>query len=258
MRVGGEPRSKSSAVDLYRRFPRAASRGPRTKRIVDLVVALPLLVLLAPVMAAVALAIKIDDRRGPIFYRSCRVGLGGRTFSMLKFRKMYDGAHGPALTSAHDDRLTRLGAFLGRTKLDELPQVWNVICGNMSVVGPRPEDPQFVAVHPDRYAKVLEVRPGITGLSQLAFARESRLLNGADRVEYYLERLLPQKIAIDQLYVTRRSLGMDLRILAWTALTVLFGIEASVDRCSARLSVRRRVRSQRFPAPSEEVGAWHE
>jgi lipopolysaccharide/colanic/teichoic acid biosynthesis glycosyltransferase len=233
-------------------------RGHRTERIVDLVIALPLLVVLAPVMAAVALAVKIDDRKGPIFYRSCRVGVGGRTFAMLKFRKMHDGADGPALTSAHDDRLTRVGAFLGRTKLDELPQVLNVIRGHMSVVGPRPEDPQFVAAYPDRYASVLEAKPGITGLSQLAFARESELLNGPDCVEYYLAHLLPQKIAIDQLYVNCRSLVMDLRILAWTALTVLFGVEASVDRGTGRLSIRKRMRSQTFPQRGEEVGAWHE
>ena len=186
-----------------------------------------------------ALGVKLDSR-GPIFYRCRRVGLGGREFAMLKFRKMHHGAEGPALTCSSDERFTRIGSFLARTKLDELPQLWNVIRGEMSLVGPRPEDPSFVALNPQHFAEILRVRPGITGLSQLAFARESRLLDVPDRQRRYVESLLPQKIGFDRLYVANRSASMDLRILFWTVATVLSGVEVSVNRESGRLSVRRR------------------
>ena len=209
------------------------------ERLLDIVIAVPLLVALTPLMALLALAIKVESS-GPVFYRSRRVGLGGREFSMPKFRKMHCGAAGPALTCARDERFTRLGSFLAATKLDELPQLWNVIRGSMSLVGPRPEDPSFVALHPQDFVEILRVKPGITGLSQLAFAREGRLLDGPDRVSRYAEWLLPNKIAIDRLYVTHRSTSMDLRILFWTFVTVVLGIEVAVDRRSGGLSVRRR------------------
>jgi lipopolysaccharide/colanic/teichoic acid biosynthesis glycosyltransferase len=209
------------------------------KRLFDLVISLPLLVLLIPLMVVVALAIKLDSN-GPILYRCRRVGLGGREFAMLKFRKMHHGAAGSALTCSRDDRFTRFGAILARTKLDELPQLWNVIRGDMSLVGPRPEDARFVALYPQDFVEILRVRPGITGLSQLAFARESRLLDVPDRLKRYVECLLPQKIGLDQLYVANRSGSMDLRILFWTLATVLSGVEVSVSRETGRLSVRRR------------------
>jgi len=224
-------RVRSRAHDL-------SLRGPG-KRLFEAVIAFFLLLALAPVMVLLTLAIKLDTR-GPVFYRARRVGLGGREFAMLKFRKMHDNAAGPLLTCAADERFTRVGSFLARTKLDELPQLWNVIRGDMSLVGPRPEDPSFVALHPHHFGEIMRAKPGMTGLSQLAFAREGRLLDAPDRVDRYLESLLPQKIAIDRLYVAHRSMTMDLRILAWTAITLFSGIEVSVDRRSGRLSSRRR------------------
>lgn len=225
------------------------------KRLLDILIALPLLVAFTPLMLVLALAIKLGSR-GSVFYRCRRVGLGGREFAMLKFRKMRHDAAGPAVTCARDERFTRLGSLLARTKLDELPQLWNVIRGDMSLVGPRPEDPSFIALYSRGYADILRARPGITGLSQLAFAREGRLLEGPDPLRRYVERLLPQKVAIDQLYVAHSSTSMDLRILVWTVVTVLFGIEVSVDRGSGKLAARRR-RLHADPAPTvpEDVRA---
>jgi lipopolysaccharide/colanic/teichoic acid biosynthesis glycosyltransferase len=233
--------------------PRATGSGEALKRALDILVAASLLLLLAPAILILAAAIRIESRGG-VFYRCRRVGWGGRELQMLKFRKMYDGAQGPALVSWDDERFTRIGAFLARTKLDELPQLWNVLKGEMSLVGPRPEDPGFVELYQEPYDAILAVRPGITGLSQLAFANESSLLHGGDRCQFYVERLLPQKVRMDRFYVARRSLAMDLRILAWTACVVLSRIAVAVDRQSGRLSVRRRPsRSGPTPATSEEL-----
>jgi lipopolysaccharide/colanic/teichoic acid biosynthesis glycosyltransferase len=194
---------------------------------------------LAPLVLVLAIAIKLDSR-GPVFYRCARIGFRGREFGMLKFRKMSDGAAGPALTAAADERFTRFGRFLARSKLDEIPQLWNVIRGQMSLVGPRPEDPFFVADRPDEFAKVQTVKPGITGLSQLAFARESEILDPEDRVGHYVDQILPQKLAIDRLYTERYSLRLDLAVLFWTTAAVLFHRDVAVHRQTARLNVRRR------------------
>jgi lipopolysaccharide/colanic/teichoic acid biosynthesis glycosyltransferase len=207
--------------------------------LLDAVLAGGLLLLLAPVAIVLGAAIKIDSS-GPILYRCRRTGLRGREFAMLKFRKMWDGASGPALTVDNDERFTRIGRFLARTKLDEIPQLWNVLRGEMSLVGPRPEDPQFVAKHRDDYRPILDVRPGITGLSQLAFARESEILDSRDLEGHYLRRILPQKLHIDRLYIERRSLLRDLEILVWTAAAILFRREVAVHRATGRLNVRRR------------------
>jgi lipopolysaccharide/colanic/teichoic acid biosynthesis glycosyltransferase len=224
------------------------------KRLLDVAVAGAALVLLSLLIGVIALAIKLESR-GPVFYRCRRVGLGGREFHMLKFRKMRAAVAGPALTTADDERFTRLGRLLARTKLDELPQLWNVLTGSMSLVGPRPEDPSFVALGPTDFEQILQVKPGITGLSQLAFARESEILDARDRVGDYVRRLLPQKLRIDQLYVTRRSILMDLRILGWTAIiTVFFTSELAVHRSTGRVSLRRR-RRQLVPEQLQPDGA---
>lgn len=214
-------------------------RGELAQRVLDVVVAASALVLLLPVFGAAAFAIKVEGR-GPIFYRCPRVGRLGRQFSMLKFRKMHVGATGAALTAANDDRFTRIGRFLARTKLDEVPQFWNVLTGTMSAVGPRPEDSSFVALQPDEYAQILRIKPGIMGLSQLAFAREIEILDPEDRVGDYVRRLMPQKIQLDQLYVARRTLLMDLRILLWTVVAVATKREVAVHRSTGRLNLRRR------------------
>lgn len=230
--------------------PGEGSRARVAKRLMDVGIALTLCVVLAPLMLLLALAIKLDSR-GPVFYRSRRVGLAGREFRMLKFRKMRRDAAGPRLTSSADERFTRIGSFLARTKLDELPQLYNVIRGDMSLVGPRPEDPSFVAVYPEEFAEILLVRPGITGLSQLAFADEARLLDGHDRLTRYVDAVLPQKIAIDRLYIAHVSVRTDLRILVWTVRAVLFRVQIAVDRRTAGLTVRRRPTSVPAPVPEK-------
>ena len=209
------------------------------KRALDIGLACTLLVLVAPLLLVVAIAVKLESR-GPVLYRSRRTGRGGTDFAMMKFRKMYDGAVGPALTAADDARFTRVGHFLARTKLDEIPQLFNVLKGEMSLVGPRPEDPRFVDLAPDKYRTVLRVRPGIAGLSQLAFARESEILDPSDRVGHYIRGIFPQKLAIDELYVASWSVHMDLAILAWTSFAVIARLDVAVNRATGALTLRRR------------------
>jgi lipopolysaccharide/colanic/teichoic acid biosynthesis glycosyltransferase len=217
------------------------------KRALDVTAAVTFLLVLAPLVAVLVAAIKVDSR-GPAFYRCRRVGHRGREFAMLKFRKMRDGAAGPALTSTEDERFTRLGRFLASTKLDEIPQLWNVLKGDMSLVGPRPEDPSFVALDRPGYDPILQVKPGITGLSQLAFAVEPEILDPSDRVGHYVKHIMPQKMRLDRIYARRRTVAMDLRILGWTAAAVLFKRQVAVNRETAQLTVRTPRESGVTPA----------
>ena len=214
-------------------------------RLFDILGATILLVVAAPLILVVAVAVKLDSP-GPVLFRCRRVGRNGHTFDMLKFRKMHDDAAGSALTVADDDRLTRVGAILTRFKLDEIPQVWNVLKGEMSLVGPRPEDPEFVSLQPGAYAEILSVSPGISGLSQLAFTKEPQILDPEDRTADYLTRLFPQKVALDQMYASRRSVRMNIKILAWTVIAML-GHDVAVHRETGRVNLRRR------PQPTPET-----
>lgn len=218
-------------------------------RLLDVLAAGALLVALSPLIAITAIAIKLDSR-GPVFYRCRRVGRGGHELKMLKFRKMDDDADGPALTVNGDVRLTRVGHFLARSKVDEVPQLWNVLKGEMSLVGPRPEDPSFVALRPDDFEVILRVRPGVTGPSQLAFAKESELLDPSDRLADYLERFLPQKIALDRMYVAQRTVRLDLSILVWTVAAVVLRRDVAVNRQTIRLTRRMRPAVSLDTAPS--------
>ena len=208
------------------------------KRTLDVVAAAVALLLLAPLFTVLAVTIKLESPGG-VLYRCRRVGRGGRELRMLKFRKMHEGARGPALVQTKDDRFTRVGAFLARTKLDELPQLWNVLKGEMSLVGPRPEDPSFVAQHREAYDAILTVRPGITGLSQLAFARETEVLDPGDQMGHYVSRILPQKMQMDRLYAVERSLSMDLKVLWWTLCAVVGRLDVAVHRDTGRLNRRK-------------------
>ncbi|MFL6048725.1 MAG: sugar transferase [Gaiellales bacterium] len=212
------------------------------KRQLDLLVSCLIGLLSIPVVVIVAAAIKLDSR-GPVFYRCQRVGHLGRTFGMLKFRKMRDGSVGACLTAHDDERFTRVGRLLARTKLDELPQLWNVITGQMSLVGPRPEDPGFVESRPE-FETILAMKPGITGLSQLAFANESKILAQDDPITDYVDRILPQKIALDCLYADRRSVAMDVRVLLWTAVAVVLRKDIAVHRDTGHQGIRRRPRTE--------------
>ena len=259
-----------SGLRLFRRFPidtgaaggEVLGRGPTRgdslrlrsdrigKRLLDLAVAALLLACLLPLVLLVAVALKVSSR-GPVFFRSRRVGFLGEEMTMLKFRKMHEGASGVPLTASDDARFTRIGRLLAKSKIDEIPQLWNVLRGQMSLVGPRPEDAGFVKLRREDYAEILTVKPGITGLCQLAFAKEGEILDPARSVEDYVSRLLPQKIALDRLYVQRRSMAMDLRILAWTAFPVLLRRDVTVHRSTGKLTLRRRPKTQAVPSPSE-------
>ena len=200
---------------------------PLLTRIFDVAAASLLLIVTAPIWLLISLAILIEEP-GPVFYRATRIGLDGHVFKMFKFRKMRRDAAGPMLTLAGDERFTRIGGFLARTKLDELPQLLNVLTGDMGLVGPRPEDPSYVSLFPGEFAEIQRVRPGITGLSQIQYRDESSLLVGDDFDELYRNELLPNKISLDRYYANRRCLGLDLRILMWTIVAVIAG--ARVNR----------------------------
>jgi lipopolysaccharide/colanic/teichoic acid biosynthesis glycosyltransferase len=191
------------------------------KRALDVVCAAAALALLAPVLAATALAVKLSSP-GPALFRQRRVGRNGQIFEILKFRSMRTGMAGLAVTAGGDARVTPLGRLLRRSKVDELPQLWNVLVGEMSLVGPRPEVPRFVARFPRDYARILAVRPGITDDTALAFLDEEAILASApDPEAAYVERVLPAKIASYHRYLARRSLRTDLGILLRTAAALL-------------------------------------
>ena len=195
------------------------------KRLFDLVVATAACLLLAPLGVLVALAIKLDSP-GPVFFRQQRVGRHGKLFAIHKFRTMVAGAalNGPQITVGHDARITRVGAFLRRAKLDELPQLIDVLAGSMSLVGPRPEVPQYEALYPPELrSKVLAVRPGITDPVSLAFADESALLaRAADPEREYVEVLMPRKLRAAAAYAEQATLATDLVVLGRT-LALLWG-----------------------------------
>jgi lipopolysaccharide/colanic/teichoic acid biosynthesis glycosyltransferase len=219
---------------------------PLVKRTVDVVAALILLTAIVPLLLLIAMAIKLDSR-GPVFYRVRRVGYRGRTLMMLKFRKMYHNATGIPLTADADERLTRVGKVLARTRLDELPQLWDVLRGRMSMIGPRPEDPGFVALHDDEYEHILSVRPGMTGLSQLAFAEEHKILDENDLMGDYVKRILPAKIGLDTMYADSYRIRMDLAVLFWTVVAVMLRRPVAVHRASGRMNLRKRPRPAAVP-----------
>jgi lipopolysaccharide/colanic/teichoic acid biosynthesis glycosyltransferase len=207
-------------------------------RAFDVVVAGLLLVMLLPALLAAALLVRLDSP-GPIFYRAERVGFRGSRLRMLKFRKMHHDADGLALTMDDDARFTRIGPILARLKLDEIPQLWHVLRGEMSLVGPRPEHVSFVALHSDTFRSILSVRPGMTGLSQVAFAEESRILDDGDPLGHYVDRILPQKIALDVMYASGRSFWLNTRILFWTC-AALLRKQVAVNRDTGSMRLRRR------------------
>lgn len=195
-----------------------------SKRLFDLLLAAPALLLLAPAFALIALAIKFDSP-GPVFFRQVRVGRHGVPFRIHKFRTMRHDPEdaGRQITVGADARITRVGAFLRRSKLDELPQLIDVLAGTMSLVGPRPEVPRYVALYPEAVREtVLSVRPGITDLASIEFRRESELLaRSPDPERAYVEQVLPAKLRLAQAYVERSSLRTDLQVIARTLRVLL-------------------------------------
>lgn len=189
------------------------------KRAFDLLAAGLGLLLLSPLLLAVAVAIKLDSP-GPVFYRQERVGRGGRVFRIHKFRSMTHNPVdcGPQLTVGADARITRVGAWLRRSKVDELAQLIDVLRGDMSLVGPRPEVPRYVAMYPQALRdKVLSVRPGITDFASIEFRDENALLaRSADAERSYREEVLPVKLALQARYVDEAGLLTDLRLILRT------------------------------------------
>ncbi len=227
------------------RSQRAASthRGldALARRTLDIVVSATLLILLLPAIVVAMIMVKLDSP-GPVFYRARRVGYKGEELRMLKFRKMNDGAKGAKLTAGQDHRLTRVGVWLTRLKLDEIPQLWHVLKGEMSLIGPRPEDPEFVAMMAHDYEEILQVRPGISGYSQLAFAEESNILDSDDPLSHYIDRLFPQKLGLDKMYAREQSLWLNIRILCWTVTAVLLRRAVAVHRETGKMNLRIRTR----------------
>jgi len=205
------------------------------KRSIDLLTAIFGIILLGPLFVVIALVLVMDSP-GPVFFRQERVGRAGRRFRIHKFRtmKVGGGANSPSLTIGADPRITRVGAVLRRYKLDELPQLIDVLFGDMSLVGPRPEVPAYVAHYPEADRDlVFSVRPGITDLASLEFSDESTILGQvADPTRYYVEVLLPRKLAHYRTYVNSHSVVGDFRIILATILKVFFGIrpDAIVQR----------------------------
>lgn len=188
-----------------------------TKRCLDLVVAALGLALLVPVLVVVAIAIRCSSP-GPVFFCQRRVGRGGVPFRLYKFRTMRHDTGGASITAAGDPRITSIGRFLRHWKLDELPQLLNVLRGEMSLVGPRPEVARYVRLDDPEQQRVLSVRPGVTGASQITFRNEEALLaRQSDPESYYVTTLLPAKLALDLEYLRHASLRRDLRLLVQTA-----------------------------------------
>jgi lipopolysaccharide/colanic/teichoic acid biosynthesis glycosyltransferase len=187
------------------------------KRLIDIIAAGMGLLALAPLFAVVALLIKLDSP-GPVFFKQQRIGKGFRPFWIYKFRTMrHDAPDAMPLTVGADRRITRVGHFLRRSKLDELPQLLNILLGDMTIVGPRPEVPRYVEAFHRDYEEILTVRPGLTDLASLKYRDESTLLGqSADPEQEYLRRVLPDKIRLGKEYIRRSSLAFDMCLIMKT------------------------------------------
>jgi lipopolysaccharide/colanic/teichoic acid biosynthesis glycosyltransferase len=194
---------------------------PLVKRALDLTLASAGLTALGPLMLACAAAVRLESR-GPAIFRHERVGRGGVRFKVLKFRSMVADPPGLEITSGADARITRIGRWLRRTKADELPQLLNVLRGDMSLVGPRPEVARYVDLFPAEYARILSIKPGITDPASITFRDEERILAAAaDPEAAYVREILPAKISLYLKYLDERSIGQDLKILLRTIVAVM-------------------------------------
>jgi len=186
-------------------------------RFVDLLASALGLIILSPLFLTVSLLIKITSS-GPVFYWGSRVGKGGKPFRLYKFRTMIADAdkQGPGITAAGDSRITWIGRWLRDYKIDEIPQLINVLKGDMSLVGPRPEDPRYIAQYTPDQRQLLNVRPGITSAASLAYRNEEQILSGQDWETVYRTKILPAKLAIDLDYLSGRTFGSDLILILRT------------------------------------------
>jgi len=228
------------------------------KRLFDFVAALLGLALLAPLLAVIAVAIWLEDRHSP-FFLGKRVARGGGTFRMVKFRSMVPNAwkSGVSSTSANDRRITRVGALVRRAKLDELPQLWNVLVGDMSLVGPRPQVEADASMYTSEERRLLSVRPGITDLASIVFSDEGEILAGASDPDLrYNQIIRPWKSRLGLLYVDRGTLAVDVRLILFT-LCAGFSREfalAGVTRILDAWGVEPRLRG--VASRRERLTAW--
>jgi lipopolysaccharide/colanic/teichoic acid biosynthesis glycosyltransferase len=207
-------------------FMPTLSRWPdsRAKRLIDVFGAVMLLVPALPLMATVAVVIKLTSP-GPVLFQQIRCGRDGRRFHVLKFRSMrHARSHtGPGLTCSNDTRVTPVGRVIRKWKLDELPQLFNVICGEMSLVGPRPDLPEYLDALPSAQRQVLHLKPGITSIATLRFRNEEELLSKVPTealTSYYIANVLPQKIKMELDYASQASLFSDLAVLLRTVVAI--------------------------------------
>ncbi|HAJ27883.1 MAG TPA: sugar transferase [Syntrophus sp. (in: bacteria)] len=193
------------------------------KRGFDFILALIGLILVSPILFYLSLMIKLEDR-GPVFFQGKRIGLYGKSFKILKFRSMVVDAEkiGGSSTADDDPRITCIGKFLRKYKLDELPQLINVLRGDMSIVGPRPEVKHYVDLYTEEEKMVLSVRPGITDWASIWNANEGAILAGLDDPEQaYMELIRPKKLKLQMKYVRERSFRVDLKIIYLTIIAVI-------------------------------------
>lgn len=215
--------------------------GSSSKRCFDFCMALVVTILLLPLMAIAAVSVLVLSGR-PILFRQMRCGKGGKTFSLLKFRSMRNDNVGPGLTRAGDSRVTPIGRLLRSSKIDELPQLFNVLGGELSLVGPRPELPEYIAALGDRAEALLQSKPGITGWATLHYRDEEEVLaqtSGETAHDYYVRVLLPAKCALDLEYAARATMFSDLQLLLGTCFAILPGA-SSERRRSAKTATSAR------------------
>ncbi len=195
------------------------------KRVIDIFLSFFGLLVVAFITPFVALAIT-SNSKGSVFYRGIRVGKDGRPFKIFKFRTMINGADkcGPKLTYRNDPRITKVGVILRRLKIDELPQFINVFLGNMSIVGPRPEDPQYVSHYTAGQRVILSVKPGITGPAQIHYVDIESHMDPTKFDEQYIDEIIPEKFRLNMLYIQNRSFGLDVKII-WRTFLSLFRTE---------------------------------
>jgi len=194
-----------------------------TKRIFDIVLSLANLLILSPFLVLAGILIKLESK-GPVLYKQLRVGLHGKPFYIYKLRTMEVGAEqkGPLITGAGDPRLTRVGGLLRKIKLDEMPQLFNVLKGEMSLVGPRPEAPKYVELYTDEYQKILTVRPGMTDPATVYFRNEEQLLAQAeDKEHFYINEIIPIKLELSLHYIKSRSLFYDIKLIFLETLALI-------------------------------------
>jgi lipopolysaccharide/colanic/teichoic acid biosynthesis glycosyltransferase len=193
------------------------------KRLFDLIISLTALIVLLPIMFVIGFLVMLDSK-GPMIYRQQRVGRNGKLFWMHKFRtmKLHSDKQGLLTVGEHDPRITRIGYFLRKLKLDELPQLWNVFVGDMSIVGPRPEVEKYVKLYNDKQKNVLAVRPGLTDPASLEYFEENRILESFEHPEEaYIQYVMPRKLELNLEYIERRNFFTDLFIMVRTLMRII-------------------------------------